>query len=348
MRAAVVDYCVNLSLDPLLVQGAGGNVSWKDVGTLWIKASGIGLAEAARERIFLPVDLRHLQVALASGDFAAMPRTLADTSLRPSIETLLHGLMPHPLVLHLHAVEILAHLVRRDADDILRARLPSAVRWASVGYAKPGAALARALAEALASKPGTDAIFMHNHGVVIGGASVDDVAEILGTLTEALATMPRIRIHKAAPQAELHTAAPHGYQRVDDPGIDQLARDPWLFDHLAQAWALYPEQVVFLGAEAVTRDRLEDLPAAGDGIAGAPPVFVRRLGVFVPPGFGAARLALLRCYYEVLSRQTDIAAIRPLATAEVAELLDWDAEKYRAQLVRLGHVDGPDEGSCHG
>ena len=332
MRAAVVDYCVTLSRDPLLVQGAGGNVSWKDAETLWIKASGFDLADAARESIFLPVDLCHLQDSLARGDFAVVPRILADTSLRPSIETLLHGLMPHPLVLHLHPVEILAHLVRRDADDILGARLPLAVRWASVAYAKPGAALARALAEALASKPGTDAIFMHNHGIVIGGESVDDVAEILDTLSKALAIAPRVS--KVAPPVELQTAAPHGYQRVHDSGIDQLARDPWLFDGLARAWALYPEQVVFLGAEAVTRDRLEDLPAAGDGIAGAPPVFVRGLGVFVPPGFGAARLAMLRCYHGVLSRQPDIAAIHPLTGAEVAELLNWDAEKYRAKMAR--------------
>lgn len=37
-------------------------------------------------------------------------------------------LLPHPLVVHLHAVEILAHLVRHDADDIFRKRLPPAIR----------------------------------------------------------------------------------------------------------------------------------------------------------------------------------------------------------------------------
>ncbi|MCX7176513.1 MAG: class II aldolase/adducin family protein [Proteobacteria bacterium] len=332
MRAAVTDYCVELSRNPLLVQGSGGNISWKDAGTLWIKASGYGLAAAAAESIFLPVDLRHLRDAIARGDFTAAPKVLTDTPLRPSIETLLHGLMPHPLVLHLHPVEVLAHLVRRDADDSLRSRLPPAVRWASVAYAKPGAALARALAEALARKPKADAIFMHNHGVVIGGASIADLAGMLHVLSEALATTPRIS--KAIPPAELPAAAPHGYQRVADQEINQLACDPWLFERLTDAWALYPEQVVFLGAQAVTCDRLADLPAVDAGIAGAPPVFVRGLGVFVPPGFATTRLVMLRCYYEVLSRKTDIAAIRTLGAAEVGELVDWDAEKYRAQLIR--------------
>lgn len=332
MRAAVVDYCVKLARDPLLVQGAGGNVSWKDGGTLWIKASGSGLAQAAREQIFLPVDLRHLRHALSRGDFSVVPRTLTDTSLRPSIETPLHALLPHPLVVHLHAVEILAQLVRRNADDVLRALLPPAVRWTSVAYAKPGAALAQALAEALAADPEADVVFMHNHGVVIGGENVAAVAALLCSLTESLAMAPRIS--RAATPVELESTAAHGYRRSDDPDINQLALNPRLFEGLRQAWALYPEQVVFLGAEAVTSDRLEDFPAVGDEIAGAPPVFVRGLGVFVPPRFGADRQAVLRCYFEVLSRQPDISGVRALTGAEVAELLDWDAEHYRVQLSR--------------
>jgi len=333
MKAAVVEFCVKLSADPLLVQGAGGNVSWKDGNTLWIKASGTGLADAASKQIFLPVDLRHLQEALAGGDYSAVPRVLGDTPLRPSIETLLHGLMPHRLVVHLHAVEILAHLVCRGGDDTLAARLPPDIRWASIPYAKPGAALARELVPVLATKSGTDVVFLHNHGVVIGGASVEDVDQKLRLLVETLATAPRTPGPTPAPDPRARAA--HGYQQVRDPGIDQLAGDPYLFGCLPDAWALYPEQVVFLGAEPVTCGRLEDLPAPGPdfGIAGAPPVFVRGQGVFVPPGFGAARLAVLRCYYEVLARQNDIAAIRTLTTAEVADLLDWDAEKYRAKMA---------------
>ena len=40
--------------NPLLVQGAGGNVSWKEEDTLWVKASGTWLSDASAEDIFLP------------------------------------------------------------------------------------------------------------------------------------------------------------------------------------------------------------------------------------------------------------------------------------------------------
>jgi rhamnose utilization protein RhaD (predicted bifunctional aldolase and dehydrogenase) len=45
-RASISAYCAEIGRDPLLVQGAGGNVSWKANDTLWIKASGTWLADA--------------------------------------------------------------------------------------------------------------------------------------------------------------------------------------------------------------------------------------------------------------------------------------------------------------
>jgi rhamnose utilization protein RhaD (predicted bifunctional aldolase and dehydrogenase) len=116
LRTSVIEYCSGIGADPLLVQGAGGNASWKDGNTLWVKASGTWLAEAIEKNIFVPVDLPHLLTAIESGYFSVTPRLLGESVLRPSIETLLHALMPHRIVVHLHAIEILAHLVRDDCQ----------------------------------------------------------------------------------------------------------------------------------------------------------------------------------------------------------------------------------------
>ena len=66
-------FCTLIGTDSLLVQGAGGNVSWKDDGILWIKASGTWLAEAESKDIFVPVNLIHLQSALSKQDFYVKP-----------------------------------------------------------------------------------------------------------------------------------------------------------------------------------------------------------------------------------------------------------------------------------
>ena len=122
-RNQVESFCTSIGSDPLLVQGAGGNVSWKDGDHLWVKASGTWLAEAETSNIFVPVNLTHLQHALAENNYSVNPILLSNTFLRPSIETLLHALMPHKIVLHLHPVEILAYLVQDNAIELIELHL---------------------------------------------------------------------------------------------------------------------------------------------------------------------------------------------------------------------------------
>jgi rhamnose utilization protein RhaD (predicted bifunctional aldolase and dehydrogenase) len=314
MRDEVIAYCAEVGADPLLVQGAGGNVSWKDGDTLWIKASGTWLADAARKDIFVPVDLAHLRAAIAAGDMDVQPRCLDASGLRPSIETLLHALMPQPVVVHLHAVALLAHLVRADCLDSLKARLGKRVRWALAPYRKPGLQLAQAVAAALADNPEAQVVFLQNHGVVIGAHSTAEVAAILALMQDALADPPRPML--ASPGKPPTLGAP--YAALDDHGIAQLALDPQLFAQLAEGWALCPDHVVFLGPKAHV--------APGPEL-----VFVRGEGVYAMPGFNAAKLAQLRCYYDVLARHNG-APLATLTDSDVAALLNWDAEQYRMAL----------------
>jgi rhamnose utilization protein RhaD (predicted bifunctional aldolase and dehydrogenase) len=299
------------------VQGAGGNVSWKDGDTLWIKASGTWLADAARKDIFVPVDLAHLRTAIDAGAMDVQPRTRGTGELRPSIETLLHALMPHPVVVHLHAVELLAHLVRADFPATISERLGERASWVAAPYCKPGLELAQAVASALSHKPGAQVVFLQNHGVVIGANSSGEVDALLRLMLASLARPPLPLLPALACQASLDAS----YSLVDDQGIQQLALNPLLFDQLASSWALFPDHVVFLGPKA---------HLAADGAA---LVFLRGEGVYVKDGFGAARLAQLRCYYDVLARHTDGSALATLGASDVAALLNWDAEQYRMALA---------------
>lgn len=64
----LLDVSARVSADPLLVQGAGGNTSIKEVGTLWIKASGLWLAHARQRDVMVPVALDPLLDALERND----------------------------------------------------------------------------------------------------------------------------------------------------------------------------------------------------------------------------------------------------------------------------------------
>ena len=101
---ALIDLSARVGADPALVQGAGGNTSIKEAGTLWIKASGLWLAQAHERDVMVPVDLDPLLAALERNDPAfekAQGFVISEHNpswLRPSIETMVHALMPQKIV----------------------------------------------------------------------------------------------------------------------------------------------------------------------------------------------------------------------------------------------------------
>jgi rhamnose utilization protein RhaD (predicted bifunctional aldolase and dehydrogenase) len=59
---------VALGSNPRLIQGAGGNTSFKTEENLWIKASGMWLSEAANNNIFVKLDLSVLREQILSDE----------------------------------------------------------------------------------------------------------------------------------------------------------------------------------------------------------------------------------------------------------------------------------------
>ena len=326
-------FCAQIGADPLLVQGAGGNVSWKDEGTLWVKASGTWLAEAELKKIFVPVNLSLLQTALSNRDFSVQPEVTSNSVLRPSIETLLHALMPHRVVVHLHAVEILAHLVQVNAKQKIKQLVGDVVKWGYVDYFKPGADLARAVSQQLISRSDADVVFLGNHGVVIGGDSVSFVVEIIYCLTNIFCTNnndppPEIQASKFIPSSLAET-----YTLCSDERLHQLALNEQLQSRLATDWALYPDHIVFLGQKAYLLQHNSPATDFAKITADSPPyVFVIGENLLERKTATKAQQAQLACYYDVLVRQNRQTPLASLTEREMFEILNWDAEKYRQSI----------------
>jgi rhamnose utilization protein RhaD (predicted bifunctional aldolase and dehydrogenase) len=292
---------------------------------MWIKASGTCLAQALDADIFVPVDLDALSTALSAGlPQADQPQafTLGGHSLRPSIETSLHAVFPQRVVVHVHCVETIAVAIRADAETVLQERLQG-FGWALVPYAKPGAALARCVAARLA--PGIDVIVLQNHGLIVAADSVAAAEALLDRVQAAIAVGPRPS--QPPDTAALAALAGDAWEVPADPALHQVALDP---DRVRQATggSLYPDHVVFcgIGAVAVTDSIPPDLSPM------TRLVLVPGAGVLLRRGASAAAHALARCLSDVLLRVPGDARLTYLSAAQVHELLDWDAEKYRMSL----------------
>jgi rhamnose utilization protein RhaD (predicted bifunctional aldolase and dehydrogenase) len=316
----------------LLVQGAGGNSSVKVDEVLWVKASGAWLSEAKEKDMFVPVELAGARAALAAGN-EKMPVAggFGEITLRASIETSLHALMPHPVVLHVHAVNTIAWAALADVEDELATRLQG-LAWRQLPYRRPGLPLSQVVAEHT-SKQRADVLILGNHGLLVGAETCDAAEALIAEVERRLELKPR-----AAPAADLKAlqriCQGTAYRPASDDVCHALATHPQNFA-LATQGSLYPDHVVFLGPA------LPSLAADGDLAAlvaatEPPPValLVPGAGAVIRQDASAGAEAMLVCLGLVVARVPETAAVRYLPAAEEQALLNWDAERYRQQLMK--------------
>jgi rhamnose utilization protein RhaD (predicted bifunctional aldolase and dehydrogenase) len=328
-----------LGADPLRTQGAGGNTSIKLDGVMWIKASGTWLADALAQDIMTPVRLDPLRKAIVDGDPAAaaavdfVDTQLNASGLRPSIETSVHAIIPSPVVVHIHCVNTIALAVRHDGESLAHERLrPHAdVVLAFIPYRKPGLPLADAIAERLAKD--TNVLVLANHGLVVAGETVAEVADRIERVCEALSAPAR-----ATPQvgAEKLASILEGsdYRLPQDPAVHAVALDAESLT-IARLGSLYPDHVVFLGPALMEA-------SVDGGRLRAPPEGRRPPLMMALPGFGVVlhrstsknAEAMAQCLADVAARIPDDAPIRVLTSAEEQELMNWEAEAYRQSIGR--------------
>ncbi|WP_315779915.1 MULTISPECIES: class II aldolase/adducin family protein [unclassified Bradyrhizobium] len=316
----------------LLVQGAGGNSSVKDDDVLWVKASGTWLSDANDKDIFVPVLLTAAREALARDD-ERIPLA-APGALRASIETSLHALMPHRVVLHVHAVNTIAWAARRDARDEFAARLDG-LAWRHVDYVHPGLPLARAVSAIVASES-VDVLILGNHGLVVGAETCED-AEALVRDVETRLALP-VRATQAADDAALRRlCAGTEYRLPADAGCHGIATDPFS-RAVATGGSLYPDHVVFLGPGLPTIEGADGLAtllarAGAAGLAAPVAALAPGLGAIIRNDASPGAEAMLSCLALVTSRLPLSAEISYLSSQHEQMLLNWDAERYRQQLT---------------
>lgn len=178
-----------LGRDHTLVLHGGGNTSVKLVEKnifgdeehiLYVKGSGWDL-ESIEEQGFTPVRLEPVRKL---GDLTALsdPRMVSELARQitrpgapaPSVETILHAILPYKFVDHTHADAVLAVTNTADGEQRIRSIYGDAV--VVIPYVMPGFDLARLCAERFRAekKTGTIGMVLLNHGIFSFGATAGE------------------------------------------------------------------------------------------------------------------------------------------------------------------------------
>ena len=320
-----------IGADINLVQGAGGNTSVKENGVLWVKASGCRLVDAKDRDIFVPVDYSRMVQDLHRDEgellVPQMLRVDGDSTLRPSIETSLHALMPHRYVIHVHSVNTIANAVLLNGEAKIL-RLFEGINWVWVPYVRPGLPLTRLVQGVM--RPGLNVLVLANHGLVLGAKTEDEIFKLLNELENRLyrpqretSVVDRNKIMSLVKGTE--------YEPLKYDLVHSIAFDPIAIS-IAGHRSLYPDHVVFLGegpmpimSEEILccffkekKPRIEHKAIVIEGV-----------GVIKHRTLSESAEEMLHCLANVLMRIQPGDKVRYLTEREESEISEWDAEKFR-------------------
>ena len=177
--------------DPSIVLAGGGNTSCKKGDRLYVKASGTSLATITPDG-FLEMDRQHLDklvTAQLSSDTdtreaqyqAALSaaRCEPEKAQRPSVEVLLHHIVPKAYVVHSHATIVNTLTCHTDGEKLAAEIFGDEIIW--LPFVDPGFLLGQELKRALddyakkTKRADFKAILMANHGLIVAGDDPESI-----------------------------------------------------------------------------------------------------------------------------------------------------------------------------
>lgn len=302
-----------LGNDPLQVQGPGGNTSIKDEKIMWIKASGTELANAETESIFVAVDrIAANAQANGYGDGTCIDTVIdPEINLRPSIETTFHAALNHKVVVHTHSISTLTHVISNEGRDVAKNKLKD-MPFIMVPYAKPGVPLTNEILARVNSD--TKIILLQNHGLICCGETVEEVSNLIKEVETRLYLPPK-NISHTPPNKIIDKA-------FSWTSESWMAQDKIVKSYITSG-SFYPDHVVFLGS---------GLPVC-DANGKTPVVLHEDEGVAIRSDATNSQKAMLKCLSDIMCRLPKSWIPQTIGVNAEAELLNWDAEKYRQKLA---------------
>lgn len=187
--------------DKDFVIAGGGNSSFKDEETIWVKASGQPLAALTEDGIVAlsREKLHEISGRTYSEDPAEredqvktdLYKSILDPSQnkRPSVETSLHEIIRYKFVVHLHPTLVNGILCSRNAKNLTLQLFGDRVLF--VPYADPGYILFKKLESEIIEyrkKFGEDPkiIFLENHGVFAGAETTEEIRNIYNEIISTI------------------------------------------------------------------------------------------------------------------------------------------------------------------
>ncbi|MGL1890719.1 MAG: class II aldolase/adducin family protein [Spirochaetaceae bacterium] len=188
-------------VDTEYVIAGGGNTSWKTEEFMYVKGSGTELATITEDG-FVKVDLKKLDniwsKSYSQDSDVREEEVLVDLmesrfpgqkEKRPSVETLLHALLPYKYVVHTHPALINALTCSIEGEQAVAKMFGDKAIWIPV--TNPGYILSKEVKDKIdghvkSGKEYPEMIFLQNHGVFVYGHNIEEIDKVYDSIIKSI------------------------------------------------------------------------------------------------------------------------------------------------------------------
>ena len=183
---------------PEYVKGGGGNTSYKDESTLWVKPSGTTLA-GLQEDTFVTLnrakvnglyDVETPEESHAREELVKnfMGEAVLNDAGRPSVEAPLHNILETKFVVHTHALLVNGMTCAKDGESVCKRLFPDAL-W--VEYIDAGYTLCMVLKDRIDAYKAEfnrvpKIIMLKNHGIFVSGDTAEEIRSLYASVMNPL------------------------------------------------------------------------------------------------------------------------------------------------------------------
>jgi rhamnose utilization protein RhaD (predicted bifunctional aldolase and dehydrogenase) len=351
--------------DPSFLLAGGGNTSFKDKRYIFVKASGFKLASIGKDgfvklernalnRIWekeypADVDLREKQALQDLMDSRASGETK-----RPSVESLLHAVLPQKYVIHTHPTIVNGLTCSKNGRQMAEKLFNTRCMW--ISSVNPGYVLAKLIKTQLAEHEKKynllpDIILLENHGMFVGAETTREIKTIhnfvIGTLKKEIVREPDFSLtwinkevmEKVCRRIKNYSAFKDAYITFEyNTEISAAVKDSASFQKVHSSYT--PDHTLYAGPEMLF---VEDLDGIGQDIDqykernGCYPkvIAVKMTGVFTQGDEENSSHIAMLLFLDALKIAVyteSFGGYKFMDKEQIDFIKNWEVEKFRSKV----------------
>jgi len=349
------------------VIAGGGNTSFKNNDYLWIKASGVYLADINPDG-FVCLSRDKLKI-IYKKKYSTNPQKreaevksdlngaiASDSGKRPSVESSLHNIINYPFVVHTHPTLVNSVLCSRNARSLSGKLFGDDILY--IKYVDPGYVMFKKISDELVryrklKSCDPKIILIENHGIFVSGDSTREIRKIYQNIENTIlneitfdlpanncqtfdTTVKKIAVKFINNNKACCT------DTVSSDLVSEFVRDKISFMEIEKAFT--PDHIVYCKSRYLFVDDSDEVKALKEIMEfnkkyGYYPKIIAVINkglLIIEENEGALHVVreMILNMMKISFYARSFGGSRPLSDRHIAFIEDWEAENYRKQMMK--------------